>query len=147
MREELPLVSEVHDPAEPIGLLTAEEAQRWDGGLIRICRQAVAPGDGSAGVRPVHHKAGTDAASAELEPFPDGTLTWPVQAKDPPAYLIALPPVINVAKSSLAPHTLRLSYEICTRYCDHAFIAADGAAQDSWLDSMLCLNASPVSDP
>jgi hypothetical protein len=152
MRDELPLVSEIHDPSAPVALISAEESQRSDGGFIRICRQAVAPGNGGSGVRPVHHAAMAGAMKpgaepAGLVPYPEGTLTWPVQATDPPAYLVAFPSVINVPQRSLTPHTLRLSYEICTRYCDHAFTASTGAAQDTWLGSTMCVNASPETGP
>ncbi len=133
---QLPLISEIQDPSVPVPLLTADQAQQYDGGLIRLCTISITPLQ-SNGLQMVGHDA-------------DGNVTilptaaqYPVKKDDPPAYLLEVPPVWAVSKFGFMPHTALIHYEICTRYCDHDFTAESGSAiMSGWLDSPYCLGGT-----
>jgi hypothetical protein len=135
---QLPLISEIQDPTEPVPLLSAADAQQYDGGFIRLCAISITPLQ-NTGLQMVGHDA-------------DGNVTilptanqYPVKKDDPPAYLLEVPPVWAVADVGypavpFPAHTAEIHYEICTRYCDHPFVAESGDTVTSgWMDSPYCL--------
>jgi hypothetical protein len=134
---QLPLISEVEDPTQPIAILSDADAQQFDGGLIRMCQVTVSPPlPGYGVVSPVAH----DAASGRLYELPQPVLQWPVKASDPPAYLVTLPTIWAVPKPSYQPDSVRIQWEICTRYCDHAFTSDTGQyVAAGWLNSTICM--------
>jgi hypothetical protein len=136
----LPLLSEIHDPLRPVPILDPDEAQRLAGGLIRLCQVSVAPLPGTA-LRPIRQNA-----QGEVTVLPPTVREWPVEAPHPPAYLLDLPPVWAVPKSSFTPHQAQIRYEVCTRFCDHGFTAESGVeVADGWLGSPLCMGPPPES--
>jgi hypothetical protein len=51
-----------------------------------------------------------------------------------------LPPVWAVPDVGFTAHSSEIHYEICTRYCDHPFVAQSGSTVTSgWMDSPYCL--------
>jgi hypothetical protein len=63
-----------------------------------------------------------------------------VNQDDPPAYLLEVPQVWAVPDIGFTPHQAFIQYEICSRYCDHGFIAQSGASVASgWTGSPYCL--------
>jgi hypothetical protein len=130
----LPLISEIEDQSQPIPILSADDAGRYDGAQIRLCATSVTPADGG-GLRPIQHDAG-----GQIVALPAPVFQWQVRQADPPAYLLSLPEVWAVTDVGFTPHQAHVSYEICTRYCDHAFTAESGApVADGWLGSDLCM--------
>jgi hypothetical protein len=120
----------VQDPAQPIPIMTAADAARFDGGLIRLCQVSVTPMDGA--VQPITH----DPQTGAVVRLDTSTKQWPVRQADPPAYLLNLPPVWAVSKVGFFPHQAHIRYEICTRYCDHAFTSETGTiVPDGWTDN------------
>jgi len=137
----LPLISEVHDASKPVPILDAGDAQHLDGGLIRLCEVSVNPGGPGTALQPVQHDA-----NGNLVSIPLGTAQWPVVASDPPAYLLTLPAVETVPKPGFSPHQAEIRYEVCTRYCDHAYVAESGmAVPTGWIGSPLCMGAGSQS--
>ncbi len=82
----LPLISEIPDPKKAIPLLPDGDAQRLDGGLIRLCQVSITPLE-DTGLQMVAH----DSAGG-IVPLPQST-EYPVHADDPPGYVMQLPPV------------------------------------------------------
>ncbi len=131
---QLPFISEIQDPTKPVPLLSAADAQQYDGGFIRLCTISITPPLQTTGLQMVGHDA-------------DGNLTilptaaqYPVKKDDPPAYLLELPPVWAVPDIGFSPHAAEIHYEICTRYCDHSFTAESGnMVMSGWMDSPYCL--------
>ncbi len=134
--QELPLISEVDDPSVPIPLLEDEQdAQTYDGGLIRLCTISVSPEQ-----NPV--EMASHDANGNLIRLPMDT-QYPVHGDDPPAYFLDIPPVNLVSKRGFTPHQAKIRYEICTRYCDHPFTADSGVAVlGGWIGSNLCMGPS-----
>lgn len=136
--QNLPMISEIQDPLAPVPILSAADAQKLDGGMIRLCEVSVTPVIG-AGVQPVYHDA-----SGGLVYLPPSTPQWPVLASDPPAYLLQVPAVWAVQASGFMAHQSHIRYEVCTRFCDHGFTAESGTkVPDGWLGSFLCMGPPP----
>jgi hypothetical protein len=132
----LPIISEIQDPTKPVQLLSNDDAQKYDGGLIRLCTISITPpGDGGL------HMVGHDA-DGKVTVLPTAS-QYPVKAGDPPAFLLEVPPVWAVPDVGFAPHKAKIHYEICKRYCDHAFTAEAGnQVVSGWLDSPYCLGGA-----
>jgi hypothetical protein len=130
---QLPLISEIQDPTKPVPLLSSADAQQYDGGFIRLCTISITPLQ-NTGLQMVGHDAD---GNVTVLPF---AAQYPVKKDDPPAYLLELPPVWAVPDIGFSPHTAQIHYEICTRYCDHEFVAESGSTvMSGWMDSPYCL--------
>ena len=138
--DQLPLISEIQDPTKPIPLLSDKDAQRLsdgslDGGLVRLCQVSITPLQG-AGLQMIKHNAAGDIVVLPL------SNAYPVQRSDPPAYLLNVPPVWAVSSNGFTAHETHIRYEVCTRYCTHAFTAESGVpvpTPPGWSGSSLCL--------
>lgn len=132
----LPLISEIQDPTKPVQLLSDDDAQKYDGGLLRLCTISITPvNDG--GLQMVGHDAG-----GKVTVLPTAS-QYPVKADDPPSFLLEVPPVWAVPDIGFQPHKAKIHYEICKRYCDHAFTAESGNPVPSgWLNSAYCVGGA-----
>ena len=64
---------------------------------------------------------------------------WEITTADPPSYLVGLPVQVEEPASSFVAAQARVSYQICTRYCEgHGYVAENGVGPLSWVDSELC---------
>jgi hypothetical protein len=134
--DHLPLISEIQDPNEPIDLLSKEDAQRLDGSLLRLCEVSITPPLQGTGLEMIEHNPAGDVVI-----LPPST-AYPVRQSDPPAYLLNLPPVWAVSSKGFTPHKAIVRYEVCTRYCTHAFTAESGIqvqAPPGWSGSSFCM--------
>lgn len=132
----LPLISEIQDPTKPVPLLSDDDAQKYDGGLLRLCTISITPVD-DGGLQMVGHDA-----SGKVTVLPTAS-QYPVKADDPPSFLLRVPSVWAVPDVGFSPHKAKIHYEICKRYCDHAFIAESGNQVTSgWLNSPYCIGGS-----
>jgi hypothetical protein len=131
---QLPLISEIQDPNQPVSLLSSADAQQYDGGFIRLCTVSITPPVNGTPLEMVGHDA--DGAVTILP----AAAQYLVKKDDPPAYLMNLPPVWAVPDVGFTAHSSEIHYEICTRYCDHPFVAQSGSTVTSgWMDSPYCL--------
>jgi hypothetical protein len=131
--QSLPLISEIQDPNEPVPLLNPDQAQQLDGGLIRLCQVSITP-VGGTGAQMVGHDA--NGQVVVLQDLPE----LPVHRSDPPAYLLSLPSIWAVSAVGFAAHRSHIRYEVCTRYCDHAFTSESGMTVASgWIGSRVCM--------
>lgn len=132
-QQNLPLISEIQDPLQPIPILSDGDAQQFDGALIRVCTVTISP-DNSLGLNLTGHDADGNVTYLPVD------YQYVVKKDDPLAYRLDLPPVWAVPKGGFMPHKALLQYEICTQYCDHAFTAESGAQVPAgWIGSSLCL--------
>jgi hypothetical protein len=130
---QLPLISEIQDPMKPVPLLSSADAQQYDGGFIRLCTISITPLQ-DTGLEMVGHDAD---GKVTVLPTAD---QYAVKKDDPPAYLLELPKVWAVPDIGFSPHTAQIHYEICTRYCDHPFVAESGSpVMSGWMDNPYCL--------
>ena len=131
--QSLPLISEIQDPAAAVPLLTPDQAQPLDGGLIRLCQVSIAPQAGTS-----LQMVGHDASGGLTYLPPD--LQWPVHRSDPHAYLLSLPEVWAVSAVGFNAHKSHIRYEVCTRYCDHAFTSESGVSiAEGWIGTGYCM--------
>ena len=77
-KKNLPLISEIQDPNQPVPLLSDDDAQKYDGGLIRLCTISITPPD-DGGLQMVGHDA-----QGKLTVLPMAS-QYPVKAGDPPS--------------------------------------------------------------
>jgi hypothetical protein len=130
----LPLISEIQDSTKPILILSKDDAQKMDGAQIRLCEASVTPVQ-DAGLQPIQHDSAGNLIF--ISPY---ARQWQVRQTDPPAYLLNLPVVWAVPQVGFMPHQSHIRYEICTRYCDHAFTSQSGVRiTTGWLDSSSCM--------
>jgi hypothetical protein len=124
VQDSLPYTSQVHDPSEPVMLLSADEVTANEKAWIKLC------GNGSPPVQPY----------AQLPtPHYISTPAWQITSADPPAYLVTLENQIIVNGSAFVEHDARVDYQICTRYCeDHPFVDSTQTGQLSWTKSFSC---------
>jgi len=131
--QQLPLISEVQDPTQPVPLLNGDQAQQFDGGLVRLCTVSITPLQNS-GLQMVAHDA-----DGNVVYLPAAT-EYPVNATDPPAYLLQVPQVWAVSNFGFMAHQAHIQYEVCARYCDHGFTTQAGNPVTSgWAGSPYCL--------
>jgi len=133
----LPLISEIQDPTQPIALLSADDAKKYDGGSLRLCTISITPLDGG-GLQMVQHDAD---GSVNVLPMAS---QYPVKASDPPSFRLEVPPVWAAWEfPGWKAHRAEIHYEICTRYCDHVFTAESGnQVLSGWLDSPFCIGGA-----
>lgn len=136
-KHNLPLISEIQDPTVPVPLLSAADAKKYDGGSLRLCTISITPIN-SGGLQMVEHDA-----DGKVNVLPTAS-QYPVKASDPPSFLLEVPPVWAVPElPGWMPHSAEIHYEICTRYCDHAFTAESGnQVLSGWLDSPYCIGGT-----
>jgi hypothetical protein len=121
----LPYRTQLHSSEVPVLLLSPEDVQTYAGKHIKICTS-------SPFIVPVS-QVGPYAPSPIVE------TAWEIKAEDPPAYLVALDDQIAVPANQYVSGQVRVSYQICTRYCvDHGYVAPDGTGPTSWRDSGQC---------
>ncbi len=117
-------------------LLSNDDAQKYDGGLIRLCTISITPPN-DGGLQMVGHDA-----DGKVTVLPTAS-QYPVKAGDPPSFLLEVPQVWAVPDRGFTPHKAKIHYEICRRYCDHVFTAESGNEVSSgWLDSPYCLGGA-----
>lgn len=123
VRDELPLMTELHDPWKPVALLSTADVTRYDGtARIKIC-------DSSPTVLPATMSGMSYA----------GYASWPILATDPPGYTVYLDPEIAVPKPTFINHTVTVRYQVCTRYCsDHPYVDEAKEGQQSWAIDLTC---------
>src|SRR5262249_23953134 len=98
----LPYTTQVHDPDEPVLLLSDAEVATYESqnALVKICPSA-------PGVQPV---------STVPPMLPIFAPTWPITSADPPAYLVSLDQQKVIAASKFVEQSAIVNYQICTRY-------------------------------
>jgi hypothetical protein len=130
----LPLISEIQDVNLPVPMLPDDgTAARLDGGWLRLCQISIAPVQGSGLQMTAHDSLGHVAYLAPASEYM-------IHQADPPAYLLQVPPVWAVPSAGFKPHQAHIRYEVCTRYCDHAFTSESGVAVSTgWIGNPLCV--------
>jgi hypothetical protein len=119
----LPYESQLHDPGDPVPLLTADENPRYGGDRVKIC-------DASPRVLPL---------ASVKDPTPIYDASWMIDAASPPAYLVSLQPEIAVSASQFVDQSAIVHFQICTRYCvDHPYLSDAGQGVKSWATDPLC---------
>jgi hypothetical protein len=119
----LPYTTQLHDPFEPVLMMSADETAAHDGHLIKICNS-------SPQVIPI-------AQMPYQHPIPEPT--WKISTADPPAYLVTLNEQRVVKASTFVEANAIVGYQICTRYCvDHPYVTANGSGAVSWAESRAC---------
>jgi hypothetical protein len=119
----LPYESQVHDPGDPVPLLTTDENPRYGGDSIKIC-------DASPAVQ---------AVASVKNPAPIYAWSWTIDPDSPPAYLVSLQPEIAVPANQFVDQSAIVHYQICSRYCvDHPYVSDAGVGVTSWAADPRC---------
>ena len=120
--QNLPYTSQTYDQSVPVPLLSAADAVKYDGGFFKIC-----------------------SASPQVEAVYTSPLQylyaqkgWPIDASNPPGYLVNLPQPVDVAGPSFTQSSASVRFQICTAYCDHPFVSTNGTGATSWAMSPFC---------
>ncbi len=121
--ETLPYQSQLHDPGEPVALLSPSDTVSFGKAFIKIC-------SASPNVEPLYS---VDNPKTVL-----GT-SWAIDPQSPPAYLVTLQPEIAQPASSFLSQDAVVHYQVCKRYCvDHPYVSMAGPGVTSWATSTLC---------
>lgn len=120
--ENLPRTTQEHHREDPVPLLSPDEIATYEGKLIKIC-------EANFGAQPF----------GQL-PFPHNIneTSWTITAADPPTYLVQLKEHITVRAIDFAQQSSIVTYQICTRYCDHGYLDKANQGQDSWAKFVPC---------
>jgi hypothetical protein len=118
----LPYESQLHDPSEPVPLLSDAETPRYGGARIKIC-------DASPRAVPL---------ASVKDPTPIYDWSWTIDPSSPPAYLVSLQPEIAVSFNQFVEENAIVHYQICTRYCVNHPYRSDAGDVTSWAGSPLC---------
>jgi hypothetical protein len=121
----LPVTTELHDDADILPLMppdtvTAEAGHPW-----KLCQASPA----------IQRMDG-------VFPIDDSDLTPLIHAQAPPGFMVTLPPKILVPAALFAPDDVLVRWEICRRWCDHAFTDESGAVRPNWSTTPACVRNS-----
>jgi hypothetical protein len=119
--QNLPYTSQIFDQSVPVPLLSPADVATYDGGSFKICRA-------SPQIQPVYIKSGQPLFGQ----------SWAIKASDPPGYYVSLLPEIVKPGPSFTPESASVNFQICTAYCDHPYVSANGTGATSWATSPLC---------
>jgi hypothetical protein len=122
----LPFESQLHDPGDltplmPLDTVLADAGDPW-----KTCFDSPA----------ITRYAGTTA-------IPKGVIAPLLDAQNPPAFAVDLPPKILVPAVQFMRDTVVVRWEICRRWCEHAFRDEAGTDHPSWLTTPTCVKSSP----
>lgn len=115
--ETLPLHTVATD-GRPFELMTPDEVQREAGALVKSCRAEL-------------------PTLLALGEQPAGTPTVPIVPFEPPGVFVTLPRQV-APRGELAAQQVVVPFEICRRFCDHPFVAANRIVERSWRESAQC---------
>ncbi len=120
----LPYKTEIHDSDEAIVFMAPGAARGHAGQRMKICHA-------SPVVTPLERG----------RPRRSEIPSWVIEADDPPAYVVKLPPQIAVPETQFRQSAVLLRYEVCSRYCDHPYRSESGSEERSWMESVICMGA------
>jgi len=124
-QQNLPYQSQIQDPSVPIPFLSDQEAVDYAGGLLKICNTSSALAPEVVDM--------TQARSLGRGP------SWPIEAADPPGFLVDLPTEANEPSSNFVAASILLTVQVCTRFCtDHPYVSTGGNGVVSWAPSPFC---------
>jgi len=119
----LPYTSQIHDPTVPVAYFTQDQVNGYAGGMFKVCNSNV----------PLATVGVNDSARLGFGP------AWPIQASDPPGYLVHLATQIDASAASFVPVGVDADVQVCTRYCtNHPFVSTGNTGVTSWSTSSLC---------
>jgi len=125
-QQNLPYQSQIQDPSVPIPFFSDDEKKKYGGGSMKICNH-------TSPQPPLV----VDMANAQ--PVAGGPYTWPIDAADPPGFLINLATEVDQPVSEFVPASVTMHVQVCTRYCsDHPYVSTAGTGVTSWAPSALC---------
>jgi hypothetical protein len=121
----LPLKTELHNDDDLIPLMTPDTVAAEKGHPWKLCQAS-------------------PAIQRFNGPFPidDTDLTPLIEPFNPPQFTVVLPQQILVPASSFAPDDVIIRWEICRRWCDHAYRDESGASHPDWLTTPVCVKSS-----
>jgi len=119
-RQKLPYTSQEHDAAVPVKLLSDDDTTTHAGDQVKICASPV--------------------TAVTTKPFVQviTTPSWTISTDDPPQYLVSIDNQVVVPASEFVEQSVRINYQICTRFCDHPYVDTAGKGELSWTDSFSC---------
>jgi hypothetical protein len=118
-----PYETQVHDPTEPVLLLSNDDVAAYAGDLVKIC-------SASPSIEPVSQHPSIHQIVGP---------SWMIDAADPPAYLVNLPVQADTPAETFVEASALVGYQICTRYCtDHPYLTEAGTGVTSWTNNVAC---------
>jgi hypothetical protein len=123
--ENLPVETELHDDGDIIPLMTADTVNANVGDPWKVCEASPA----------IQRMNG-------VFPIDDSDLTPLIDAQLPPGFMVMLPQKVLVPAAQFSPDGVLVRWEICRRWCDHAFVDQSGARHSSWLTVQACVKSS-----
>ena len=119
----LPYTSQIHDPTVPVPYFTQDQVADYAGGMFKLCNSNV----------PLQTVGVNDSARL------GGGPAWPIQAADPPGYLVYLQTQTAAFAASFVPVGVDADVQVCTRYCTgHPYVSTSGGGVTSWSASSFC---------